>query len=84
MSKLTFKGEIVHGEKYEKDGETKWNNTKLGTLWHDEAENEYVVKYLGQWCKVFPPKQRDLTEAKQAAQSADKTHAPDLEDEIPF
>ena len=80
MSRLKFIGNIQHGEKYEKDGEQKWKNTDLGALFKDEETGEYVVKYLGQWCKVWPPKvnEEGYKQAKEAVQSTD------LEDEIPF
>lgn len=78
---LKLIGNITHGEKYEKNGETKWNNTNLGTLWQDE-KGEYVVKYLGQWCKVWPPKMKE--DGYQAAKEAAGGHIDEMEDEIPF
>ena len=65
---LKLIGNIQHGEKYEKDGEIKWYNTDLGTLFQDEDTGEYVVKYLGQWCKVWPPKMKK--EGYKAAKEA--------------
>lgn len=83
MSKLTLIGNIQHGEKYtdKNTGEEKWKNTELGTLFKDQDSGEYVVKYLGQWCKVWPPKMKEdgYKAAKQAAAPVDE-----LEDEIPF
>lgn len=67
---LTLIGDISHGEKYtNKEGEEKWKNTPLGTLFRDDENGEYVVKYLGQWCKVWPAKmkQEGYQAAKQAA-----------------
>jgi hypothetical protein len=82
MSKLQIIGDISHGEKYETNGETKWKNTPLGTLFKDNETGEYVVKYLGQWCKVWPPKMKaeGYQQAKQAAQAP----VDEMEDEIPF
>ena len=78
---LKLIGNIQHGEKYEKNGETKWKNTDLGTLFHDPEKGEYVVKYLGQWCKVWPPKMKEdgYKAAKQAVGGAHPE-----EDSIPF
>lgn len=79
---LKLIGDISHGEKYtNKQGEEKWKNTPLGTLWKDEEKGEYVVKYLGQWCKVWKPKMQEggYQQAKQAA-SVPEEH----EDTIPF
>lgn len=73
-------GNIQHGEKYtNKQGEEKWKNTDLGTLWKDEEKGEYVVKYLGQWCKVWPIKanNKDYQEARDAVQD-------DIDQDIPF
>jgi len=85
MSKLKILGDIVHGEKYEKNGETKWKNTQLGSLWLNEEEGEYVIKFLGQWVKVFPPKMKGegYQAAKEAVQSAPSIPE-DFSDEIPF
>lgn len=74
---LKLIGNIQHGETYEKNGETKWKNTDLGVLFYDEEKNEYVVKYLGQWCKVWPPK-------NQASPQSAPSVSEDMEDEIPF
>lgn len=79
---LRLIGNIQHGEKYEKDGEEKWNNTPLGTLFKNDEKDEYVVKYLGQWCKVWPPKMK--AEGYQKAKEATQAPADDLEDSIPF
>lgn len=80
---LKLIGNIQHGEKYETNGETKYKNTDLGTLFKDEEKGEYVVKYLGQWCKVWPPKMKEdgYQKAKQAASGAP---IDELEDNIPF
>lgn len=77
---LQLIGNIQHGEKYEKNGETKWKNTDLGTLFKDNETGEYVVKYLGQWCKVWPAKinEGQYQEAKQAVSGGVE------EDEVPF
>lgn len=79
---LKLIGEITHGEKYEKDGQDKWKNTRLGTLWKDEEKGEYVVKYLGQWCKVWPPKSEGKNSPQDIGSSS--VAVDDLEDEIPF
>ncbi len=82
---LRLIGNIQHGEKYEKNGETKWNNTDLGTLFKDDEKDEYVVKYLGMWCKVWPPKMDG--EGYKAAKQAVDPQAPlkdDDESTIPF
>lgn len=81
---LKLIGNISHGEPYDKDGETKYRNTPLGTLFKDEEKNEYVVRYLGQWCKVWPPKigEKQFTEAKQAVQSTPSYAV--VDDEMPF
>lgn len=79
---LKLIGNITHGEKYtDKSGEEKWRNTPLGTLFRDDEKGEYVVKYLGQWCKVFPPKMNEghYQEAKQAVSGGGFES-----DEIPF
>lgn len=77
---LNYLGNIQHGEKYadKNTGEDKWKNTDLGTLWQDPDDGSYVVKYLGQWCKVWPPKIKEehFEEVKKAVQNT--------EDEIPF
>ena len=78
MSDLKLIGNIQHGEKYEKNGETKWKNTDLGSLWKDEKTGDYVVKYLGQWCKVWPPKNRQEPAQDMSA------HASHDSEEIPF
>jgi hypothetical protein len=77
---LKLIGNITHGEKYEKNGETKWRNTQLGTLFKNDEDGSYVVKYLGQWCKVWPPRMREegYQQAKQAVQQNM------IEDEIAF
>ena len=66
---LRLIGNIQHGEKYvDKQGGDKWSNTDLGTLFKDDEKDEYVVKYLGQWCKVWPKKMggEGYRQAKQA------------------
>ena len=85
MSKLKLIGNIQHGEKYEKNGETKWKNTDLGSLWKDDESGEYVVKYLGQWCKVWPPKMKEggYQAARQAVQDTPDPGAP-LNERPPF
>lgn len=41
---LKLIGDIAHGEKYTNaQGEEKWKNTYLGTLWKDEEKGEYVI-----------------------------------------
>lgn len=81
MSNLKLIGNIQHGEKYtDKQGQEKWKNTDLGTLFKDEEKGEYVVKYLGQWCKVWPIKMKE--EGYQAAAQA--ASGGDPEDEVPF
>jgi hypothetical protein len=90
MSKLTFKGDIVHGEKYEKDGETKWKNTKVGALFYDEEKNAYKVKQFDTWFNVYPPKatDKDYRNLKNDIEKeVPKTRAQqkeEFEDEIPF
>ena len=80
MSKLRKIGNITHGEKYEKNGETKYKNTQLGTLFRDDEKSEYVVKYLGQWCKVWTDSPRQNTTNQNETQQ----NVPVAENEIPF
>lgn len=87
MSKLTLIGNIQHGEKYtNKDGEEKWKNTDLGTLFHDPEKGEYVVKYLGLWCRVWPAKfeQKHFDQAKEAVRNTQPHSIDNFSDEIPF
>jgi len=87
MSNIKFIGDISHGEKYtdKNTGEDKWKNTRLGGLFKDEISGEYLVKMLGQWCKVWPPKASgdDYNQAKKAVQKTSQPHD-DMSDEIPF
>lgn len=86
MSNLTKIGKIQYGEKYEKNGETKWSNTDLGTLFKDKETGEYVVNYLGRWCKVWPEKMKDdgYKAAKQAAAGPESNSQDDDSDSVPF
>lgn len=79
---LTFKGDIVHGEKYEQNGETKWKNTKAGALFVDD-QGRYRVKIFDTWFNVYPPKMKEggYQAAKQAASGPTQD---DFESEVPF
>ena len=88
MSKLTFKGNIVHGEKYtdRQTGEEKWKNTNAGALFHDEEKDLFKVKLFDSWFTVWPPKvdEEGYQKAKKAVQATPDPGAPLDHDERPF
>lgn len=61
MAKLSFKGDIVHGEKYtdKNTGEEKWKNTRAGALFYDEEKQRHVIKFFDTWFNVYPPKMKE-------------------------
>lgn len=80
MSKLQFKGDLVHTEKYEKDGEQKKKYTKAGAVFQRE-DGSLTVKMFDTWFNVYPPKMKEegYQAAKDAVRGKDQ-----FEDEIPF
>lgn len=81
MSKLNFKGEIVHTEKYtDKNGEEKKKYTKAGALFERE-DGSQCVKIFDTWFNVYPPRMNEdqYAQAKQAASVPE-----DTSDQIPF
>lgn len=84
MSQLRFKGEIVHTEKYtdKKTGEEKKKYTKAGALFMRD-DGTFTVKMFDTWFNVYPPKETNYDEARQAAESQEVVND-HLEDEIPF
>ena len=72
MSKLKFIGEIVHTEKYEKDGEQRKKYTKTGALFQRE-DGSFAVKQFDTWFNVYPPKanEKDYQEARKAVEAVD-------------
>ena len=81
MSKLKFKGDVVHTEKYNdsQTGEEKKKYTKAGALF-ERDDGSFTVKMFDSWFNVYPPKmnKEQYGEAKQAVAQNDP------EDTIPF
>ena len=48
-----FIGEVVHIDKYEKNGEEQKKYTNLGALFQDEETGRYSIKFLNMWLNVF-------------------------------
>lgn len=70
MSKLTFKGDITHTEKYtdRNTGEEKKKYTKAGALFERE-DGSLCLKIFDTWFNVYPPKMKEegYRAAKEAA-----------------
>lgn len=69
MSKLNFKGDIVHTEKYtdKQTGEEKKKYTNAGALFERE-DGSQCIKLFDTWFNVYPPKMKE--EGYQAAKAA--------------
>lgn len=81
---LTYKGDAVYSEKYtdKTTGEEKTKYTNVGA-WFERDDGSIVVKHLNSWINLYPARQKDFSEAKEAVQSAPQPHD-DMENEIPF
>lgn len=76
MSKLKFLGDLVHTEKYTKDGEEKKAYKNGGGLFQRD-DGSYVVKQFDTWFNVYPPK------TDQPKQQESSGYPDDLDDELP-
>ena len=87
MSKMTFKGDIVHTEKYtdKTTNEERKKYTNIGALFERE-DGSLCIKMLDSWLNIYPPKARedDYAYAKKAVQETPQPHDGGIDDEIPF
>ena len=83
MSKMTFKYEAVHTEKYtdRQTGEEKKKYTKIGAVFERE-DGSLCMKMLDSWVNFYPPRMPDdgFQKAKEAASQAED----DINNQIPF
>lgn len=83
MSKATYKGDVVHTERYtdKQTGEEKKKYTKVGAYFEYDDGGKFV-KIFDSFFNIYPPKVNEEG-YKQAKQAVEATPT-DLEDEIPF
>ena len=81
MSKLQFKGNIVHTEKYQdkNTGEEKKKYTQAGALFQ-RNDGSFTVKMFDTWFNVYPPKAKQ----EQYSQVKENLQNNNFDDEIPF
>ena len=81
MSKMKFKYEAVHTEKYtdKQTGEERKKYTKIGAVFERE-DGTMCMKLLDSWVNFYPPKMKEVgyQAAKQAVQDDG------LDQDIPF
>ena len=85
MSKLKYKGDLVHTEKFEKDGKEEKKFTKVGALFERE-DGSLTIKLLGGWLNVYPPKAKaeDYRGLRNEIEKTRQQQKEEFEDEIPF
>lgn len=87
MSKMKFKYEIVHTEKYtDKDGQEQKKYTKLGAVF-ERPDGSLCAKILDSWVNFYEPKPKasdfkKLQEDIKPAQGLGSLD--DLSDDLPF
>jgi len=79
MSKLKFRGDITHTEKYtdKKTNEEKKKYTRVGALFERE-DGSLTIKFLDSWLNVYPPKAtgEDFKKLRESLEPKDDTEIP--------
>lgn len=87
MSKMKFKGDLTHTEKYtdKKTGEEKKKYTRVGALFERE-DGSLCVNFLGSWLNVYPPKATgdDFKKLREKIENDQYKPLEDDGDSIPF